>query len=84
MKCPQCQCDNKENAKNCKKCGTDLAAVPLWQPTWRWHLTTLAIIYVALVVLYFALNILLKPYLRQIPKDITPWLKDTAATEKVG
>lgn len=84
MKCPQCQFDNKENAKNCKKCGTDLMAVPLWHPTWRWHVRTLAIIYGMLIVLYFSLNILLKPYLRQIPKDITPWLKDTVSTEKVG
>ncbi|MGA2089990.1 MAG: zinc ribbon domain-containing protein [Endomicrobiales bacterium] len=84
MKCPKCQFENKESAKNCKKCGTDLKTVPMWQPTWRWYLTTLSTIYGILIVLFFVLNIVLKPYLRQIPKDITPWLKDTVKSEKVG
>lgn len=84
MKCPKCQFDNKETAKNCKKCGGDIKTIPMWQPTWRWHLQTLAVIYGLLVVVFFVMNIVLKPYLRQIPKDITPWLKDTVKTEKVG
>jgi hypothetical protein len=85
MKCPKCQIDNKEAAKSCRKCGASLVQVPLWQPTWKWHATVLAAIYGALLVLFFVLNIVLKPYMRQIPKDITPWLNDVPQQqEKVG
>jgi hypothetical protein len=86
MKCPKCQFDNKENAKLCKKCGSDMNPVFLWKPTLRWHLTTLSIIFTVLIVVFFSLNYVLKPYLRQIPKDITPWLKDIPKQEqaKVG
>ena len=82
MKCPKCSVDNKEGAKACKKCGGELVAVPLWRPTMKWHLSVLGIIYVCLLGLFFVLNMLLKPYMRQIPKDITPWLQ--ATTEKAG
>jgi antibiotic biosynthesis monooxygenase (ABM) superfamily enzyme len=84
MKCPKCQSENKDGVKTCKKCGTDLSQPPLWKPTWQWHLRVLGVIYVVLIVVFFALNSLLKPYLRQIPKDITPWLKDVPKLEKVG
>lgn len=86
MKCPKCQFDNKENAKACKKCGIELNLPPVWKPTLRWHLTTLAVIYTALIVIFFSLNLVLKPYLRQIPKDITPWLNDIPKQqqEKIG
>lgn len=73
MKCPACQVENKENANNCKKCGTSL--IVLWSPTWQWHGRALAIIYVSLIFVYFLLNFLLKPYLREIPPEVTPWLK---------
>jgi len=76
MKCPKCQLDNKEGIKFCRKCGTDMAPTPLWKPSWKWHARTLVVIYVALIALFFTLNHVLKPYLRQIPKDITPWLKE--------
>lgn len=84
MKCPKCQIENKENAKTCRKCGTDLVQVPLWRPSWKWHARTLAIIYGLLIVMFFLLNHVLQPYLRQIPKDITPWLKDMPKQEAVG
>ncbi|MCX5779138.1 MAG: hypothetical protein NTU66_07990 [Elusimicrobia bacterium] len=84
MKCPKCAFENKETAIKCTTCGIELPTVSLWKPTWRWHLTALAAIYGFLIVLFFVLNIVLKPYLRQIPKDITPWLKDTVKIEKVG
>lgn len=84
MKCPKCQIENKEGAKSCRKCGTDLTQKPLWKPSWKWHARTLAIIYAALIVIFFALNALLKPYMRQIPKNITPWLKDIPKQESVG
>jgi|AGTN01.2.fsa_nt_gi hypothetical protein len=84
MKCPKCQIENKEGAKICRKCGTDLAQKPLWKPSWKWHGRTLAVIYAVLIVLFFTLNALLKPYMREIPKDITPWLKDLPKQEAVG
>ena len=88
MKCPQCQFDNKEGAKTCRRCNTDLYRVPLWRPGWRWHARTLAIIYGILLVAFFLLNHVLKPYMRQIPKDITPWIKElpkqTSAQTNVG
>ncbi len=86
MKCPKCQIENKETAKLCKKCGAEMNPVAVWKPTWRWHATTLAVIYVVLIVLFFSLNFILKPYMRKIPKDITPWLKDMPKQEqpKVG
>jgi hypothetical protein len=53
---------------------------PVWAPTWKWHLTTLAIIYVCLTGAYFSVSYFLShvppPYkLREIPKELTPWLK---------
>lgn len=80
MKCLVCQTDNKDNAKNCRKCGTDLTIEALWQPTWKWHAKVLGAIYVALIVAYFAisefLNRIPPPYrVREVPKEITPWLK---------
>jgi hypothetical protein len=52
---------------------------PLWVPTWKWHVRTLGIIYVCLTVAYFLISMFLSrvppPYkLREIPKDLTPWL----------
>ncbi|OIO74606.1 MAG: hypothetical protein AUJ85_05220 [Elusimicrobia bacterium CG1_02_37_114] len=74
MKCPKCNAENKNDAKICKKCGTQIIVEPLWKPSWKWHVKTLAIIYVFLIILFFLLNWLLKPYMRQLPKDVTPWL----------
>lgn len=78
MKCPKCHSENKEGSISCKKCGHDFSKSPnLWKPSWKWYIKTLGIIYAILIVVFFALNIILKPYMRQIPKDLTPWLKDT-------
>jgi hypothetical protein len=74
MKCPQCGADNKESAKSCRKCGLNLQLAPLWRPTWDWHKKTLAIIYAALIVVFFVMRGLLKPYVRNLPPEITPWL----------
>ncbi len=78
--CPNCKTENKIKARNCKKCGWDLSMPAVWIPTWKWHLKVLGIIYTVLVVGYFVANALLKqlppPYnLRNIPKEVTPWLK---------
>ncbi|MBI3564075.1 MAG: hypothetical protein HY079_02630 [Elusimicrobia bacterium] len=79
MKCVDCGVDNKDAAKNCRKCGRDMAVPPAWHPDAAWHLRTLGIIYACLTVLYFgvsaALSRLPRPYqLRQIPVEMTPWL----------
>lgn len=74
MKCPQCQVDNKDQAKLCRKCGANLQIPPLWQPTWAWHARTLGTIYAILIVLFFVTKSLLKPYVRQLPAEATPWM----------
>ncbi|MDR3113420.1 MAG: hypothetical protein LBU09_03500 [Endomicrobium sp.] len=52
------------------------AKVPApWSPTYKWFAKTAGIIFAALIVIFFALNMLLKPYMRQIPPEITPWLE---------
>ncbi len=84
MKCPKCQADNKEGTKACRKCGTDLSPKPAWTPTLNWHVRTLAIIYTALIVTFLLLNIILRPYMRKLPEDITPWLKKLPAEQKAG
>jgi len=75
MKCPKCGIENKPEARICKKCGTQLIIKPVWLPTWKWHLKTLAIIFTILVILFFTFNALFKQYMRKIPTEITPWLK---------
>jgi len=74
MKCPQCQVENKDQAKSCRKCGANLQLPPLWQPTWRWHAKTLGIIYAVLIVLFLVMKSVLKPYIRHLPPEVTPWL----------
>ena len=77
MKCPKCQNENKDTAKACRKCGNNfIVEPPLWRPSWKWHARTLLVIYVLLLIMFFLVNHIMKPYMRQIPKDITPWLKD--------
>jgi len=76
MKCQQCNAENKDTAKVCKKCGTAFAKpVVLWRPDWKWHAKVLGVVYVVLLISFFVLNHALRPYMRQIPQDITPWLK---------
>lgn len=80
MICWQCGKENKDSAKTCKQCGVDLRLPPIWRPTWKWHVKTLGIIYVVLIVVYFLGIFLVKklpaPYnQRVIPEEMTPWLK---------
>ena len=80
MICLVCQTDNKDNARVCRKCGADLQAAPLWKTTWAWHGKVLAAIYLVLVVAYFAISAFLQkipePYrIREVPKEITPWMQ---------
>ena len=80
MKCPQCQVDNKDQARSCRKCGMNLQQPPIWQPTWRWHAKTLGSIYVVLIVLFFVMKSALKPYIRHLPPEVTPWLHPKSVT----
>ena len=80
MKCIVCQTENKDGVKACKKCGVDINHELLWQPSWKWHFKVLGVIYAILVVAYFGISQFLsripEPYrMREVPKDITPWLK---------
>ncbi len=46
----------------------------IWFPSIKWLLKTLIIIYTVIIVVFFGLNYFLKPYMRDIPKEVTPWL----------
>jgi hypothetical protein len=51
-----------------------------WRPDWKWHARTLLIIYVVLTAVFFGLSRFLsripEPHrMRDIPKEMTPWLK---------
>ncbi len=84
MKCPSCQVENKDGAKSCRKCGFNLQIAPLWQPTWAWHRKTLLIIYAVIIVGYILLRIGLRPYVRTLPEDITPWLHSKGGSPSGG
>lgn len=80
MKCMNCGQDNKETAKECRKCGRSLAVPPAWFPDAKWHAKTLGAIYAVLIVAYFGISAALKslprPYhVRTIPVEMTPWLR---------
>ena len=79
MKCPDCGYENKSMLKFCKKCGKDLTLPPAWFPDIKWHLKTLSIIYLVLIIGFFAINRILnklpRPYdQRIIPSEMTPWI----------
>jgi hypothetical protein len=48
----------------------------LWRPSYSWYLKTSVIILGLLIVTFFTLNILLKQYMRQIDRELTPWLNN--------
>lgn len=88
IKCPKCGTENKDKAKFCRRCKTRFDTIytdgkqetsqpstMVWRPDWKWHIKTLLIIYAVIIALYFATNAVLKPYIRHIPEDVTPWLK---------
>ena len=53
-----------------------------WMPSLKWFCKTFIIIIGCLVIIFFTLNFLLKPYMRDIPMEITPWLQKTDNTDK--
>ncbi|MEN3013780.1 MAG: hypothetical protein ABDH23_04090 [Endomicrobiia bacterium] len=75
IKCPYCGFVNKLDTKLCKKCNKPFVIEPIWKPDIKWYLKVLLLIYIFIIVLFFLLNHLLKPYMRKIPPEITPWLQ---------
>ena len=80
VRCSSCGSENKGKPKACRKCGYNLSLPPLWIPNWKWHLKTLAIIYAVLTVGYFVVDHFLTQLpppmdVRDIPPEVTPWLK---------
>ena len=75
MICPSCNTENKPEQQNCKKCAAPLALISAWMPDWKWHARALAVILLILIAAYFAITGFLKPYLRNIPPEATPWLE---------
>lgn len=54
-----------------------------WAPSYVWYAKTAGIILAVLIAAFFILNIFLKPYMRERPVEITPWLKkDKPAAEQ--
>ena len=69
----------KEQSSNFKvQSSNDVAAAensrPLWKPTYKWLAKTGGIILGIVIVLFFVFNIVLSPYMRKMPADVTPWL----------
>ena len=54
----------------------------VWQPNLKWFLKVLITMYILITIVFFVVNFLLKPYMRDIPKEITPWLNKTVAEEQ--
>jgi len=65
---------NRQSPKPVKKAVRVEDLPPLWRPTWAWHRKTLIIIYATVVVLFLLAKVWLKPYVRELPPEITPWL----------
>ncbi len=54
-----------------------------WMPTIKWLCEVFFMIVFFVVISFFVLNFLLKPYMRDIPMEITPWLDKTITTESI-
>ena len=52
-----------------------------WMPSLKWLCEVFFIIVFFIVIAFFILNFLLKPYMRDIPIEITPWLAKTVNTQ---
>lgn len=55
----------------------------VWLPDLKWLVKVLIIVYVVIVVGFFTANYFLKPYMRDIPKEITPWLNSSGQNNSV-
>jgi len=54
-----------------------------WMPSLKWLSVSFFVIVVFVVGTYFTLNFLLKPYMRDIPMEVTPWLDKGAETQSM-
>jgi len=54
-----------------------------WKPDIKWLFKVLAAVYVSIIVLFLIASFVLKPAIRQIPSEITPWL-DKNHAENIG
>ena len=52
-----------------------------WMPSLKWICEVFLMIVFFVVISFFILNFLLKPYMRDIPLEITPWLAKTETTQ---
>ena len=52
-----------------------------WMPSLKWLCEAFLIIVFFVVIAFFTLNFLLKPYMREIPSEITPWLVKSETTQ---
>jgi hypothetical protein len=59
-------------SENLKK----ISRMQVWKPTYFWYGKVFMIIFVLLSILFFVLNIVLKPYMRKIDPELIPWLKE--------
>ncbi|MFH1414711.1 MAG: hypothetical protein ABIH89_01325 [Elusimicrobiota bacterium] len=57
MKCPACGKLNKEKRERCKHCG--ISMVESWQPSLKWNIKVLCIIYGVLILLYIIAKVVL-------------------------
>ncbi len=78
MLCYNCNTENKDKAKLCKKCGADLTYIP-WRPGVKWHLKVLAIIYAIVLVLFFTARFFLTKFDRNLPT----WKSEYPMYEKI-
>ncbi|MDR3112351.1 MAG: hypothetical protein LBU55_04190 [Elusimicrobiota bacterium] len=60
---------------NIKKCTETELQQQTWQPSYLWYFKVSVAIFVFLIMSFFTLNILLKPYMRVLSPEITPWLR---------
>ena len=54
-----------------------------WKPTYKGMAIAAGAILIALTIVFFVLNIVLKPYMRELPKELTPWLNKSVKEIKV-
>ncbi len=53
-----------------------------WMPSLKWICEVFLMIVFFVVISFFILNFLLKPYMRNIPMEITPWLNKISTQEQ--
>ncbi|MDR3244333.1 MAG: hypothetical protein LBT79_06240 [Elusimicrobiota bacterium] len=48
--------------------------IKAWQPTFKWFAIAGSAVLIFLVIAFFVGNFVLRPYMIDVPKAITPWL----------